>query len=625
MKNAFVLAIVLFIGSLVFGSNTATMTVINGRFTPPPTPDAFEQSCIVLNDTDVLTMPNWEFRVAWSPHYNNGGTDDEKNAAGEGRNDLMQTFRIAPGGVDTDMGGFAVQLNHKKAADESTDMPMIYCDGSTLVLSLYVVREIGDQRPQDRNLVAQWEAFIPPGTSTIPGDDSTARRGAWLKFTFDTGYRLKAGVQYGMRISWKDIQPGDPDWWHSRYMVLWGCSTTAPYPPGAFANKYDGRWVEGPYQWGQIHQFLDVRRPLSQAVDVRYGPFWTNWSRDINFGILGTLPEQPVNLGNPGNDSVSLPEGDVSMDGDVDYLDFAQLAENWGVIDRATLSDTDIPCMSDANAPTVDVMVLNDQPTATVVDDTPWIQWTRTEGMEGVTDPCTFQMGQSFRVTENGTMGGIAIQLASDRTKPISAATSGRYTIKVYSLATADTLPQNGALLKTFIGQWLDHDADYPSWPYEGLTTSYQKKICNSLFMNAWHANWLTFILPSGVDVTANHYYAFTITWNDIVSPPDISWGSDYAYRRFFMDCSTPGGTDVYADGRAFYQEGEPAYAAGTWSHFDSSREMDLDFAVLSKKYVCTDNTYGFQRIAGDLNRDCAVNMQDFDVLALDWLTDNLN
>jgi len=629
---------------MAFGGTFATSVIQN---TSPPT----AEQCILggfhfIDWTDSEVAGGETAReISWEPnhHATTGGYAD---ANCNWRHEVMQTFEAR---ADANMGAAAFMLRKlfwliPPGVPDTCDAnyaPVDTAGGRDFIISLYAMKDWRASVPQGRNLLMKWRATLPAGIDSNAKDDAgkadpnSGHAGDWLKFTFSPGFSLKKGQQYGIRLAFASpfpAVPGDPLPDPNLHEIQISCCFNA-----GDLEYYDYMHESGAYARGSACEYQPEKH-------VDRAPYWQWTGRDFNFAIFPAASGTLV--------ATSKRAGETYWDGKVQLADFAVIAKNWDVNTRKT--EPNIPYLLDNyDAPTTvfkDIIVVNDQPPASPDPClTPRIEWrydpnTSPSGLplrDGV-PVCKYQqIGQSFRAPSSTTMGAIAVQIAtgafdadpcSADTRSVTEQTSGHFTINVYSVATATTPPQSGTLLATFssgsfpqLYDWIPF-GDY-SWAEDGSHSTkklYGKDLYGQfyLYRAANMGDWITFILPSTVSLTANNYYAFTLIWNSNAGYNDFGFPDDPKLRRFYVDTSAPGGTDVYANGTAFYTDSNSVtstYVTGTF---------DLDFAILGPQYICNSginpNAMGFQDLEGDLNGDCRVDKKDVDILADNWLLSNL-
>lgn len=604
---------------MAFGGTFETSVI---QIDTPPT--AVE--CIVLNYTNWTTwdVPGGETsrEISWEPSY---ASEGDVNCVW--RHELMQTFE-APD--DANMGAAAFMLRKiyllPGGAPDPNGSPVDTAHGREFIISLYAMKDWRAPVPQDRNLLMQWKATLPAGIDSNTKDEAgladpnSGHAGDWLKFTFNPGFNLEKGRQYGIRLAFASPYPTVEPNLHE---IQISCSVDS-----GDLEYYDYMHTSGTYARGSDALYNPQKR-------VDKWPYWNSDGRDLDFAIFPAANGTLV--------AMSKRDGDAYWDGKVQFADFAAVAANWGANTRTTLSSI-ANIIDDYDAPATvfkDTIVLNDQPAA-FPDPclTPRIEWRwdpNAAPLRNGVPVCKYQqIGQSFRAPSTTTMGAIAIQLASGEpnsdpcstdTKSVTENTSGYFTIKVYSVASASTPPQSGTVLATLSGNFPQRYDFVPlgdyDWAESGYTTKpLQKDLYGNfyLYRAANMGDWITFILPSTVSLTAGNYYAFTLVWDS-----NAGYGTfkdDMKLRRFYVDTSAAGGTDVYADGKAFYTDSNTPTT--TWM----TGTLDLDFAILGPQYICDSginpNAMGFQGLEGDLNGDCKVDLYDLEVLADNWLLSNV-
>jgi hypothetical protein len=581
--------LIAFVPSAGFGAGTFSTSVI--KASPGPT----GTDCIVYNNPnsgkyDPANYDGEDIAVAWQQDYGWSG-----DVPCNWRHEVMQTF-LTPS--DANMGGFEIKLR----SDSGTANPLVGVSGRTLIISLYQMRDIQDPVPEDKNLLARWTSALPAGIDTnnvLISDPNRGNAGDWLKFTFSPGYHLQADKQYGIRLAFASPQMKVDDANLYSYMYLFVPSDGANITEGSYNNKP----FSGTYAYGTAARYYPMNRSNT------YFNYWWLHGRDFKFGVVNAATGTPIAYGKRG--------GDADFDGKVQMGDFAKMASNWNTDSTRALSDTSIPYLYDVDLPTQNVLVINNQPPSSPEpNDTPHQEWTRNTTR-------LFELAQSFRAPSNATMGAIAVQLSTG-TWPVSEDTSGDYTISVYSVPDNNTAP-TGTPLKTFTGHFFGYFEETSTAPYDWTTSPtyggppYHADEYTILQRQVNQGEWLTFVLPSGVSLTAGNYYAFTLEWNADFDPEYIA---NYENRKFYVDSSDPNNypssVNAYPDGAAFYKslESSPSY----WP-----LGCDLDFAILGKQYVCTSNIPGFREVTGDLNGDCKVDFKDVDVLARNWLLTNIH
>ncbi len=618
---------------MAFGGTFETSVIQN---TSPPT----AEECIVLNNQVFLSgledaTGETSAEIAWEPNHH-GSKDGKDDANCNWRHEVMQTFE-AP--ADANMGAAAFMLRKFFYIGNVPDpcdanyAPIDTAGGRGFIVSLYVMKDWRAPVPEDRNLLMKWRATLPAGIDSNAKDDAgkadpnSGHAGDWLKFTFNPGFHLKKGQQYGIRMAFASPfiavpGPGDPIPDPNLHEIM----ISSCFYSGDL-EYYDYMHTSGRYARGSNALYNPQKR-------TDKWPYWNSFGRDFNFAIFPAASGTLV--------AMSKRDGEAYWDGKVQLADFAAVAANWGANTRTTLSNIAY-IIDDNDAPTTvfkDILVLNDQPAASPDPClTPRIEWRWDPNnlplpaglptRNGV-PVCKYQqIGQSFRAPSTTTMGAIAIQLAtgdpcadpcSTDIKSVTEHTSGYFKLKVYSVASASTPPSDPCLV-SFSGNfpqrydimplgdyyWKESNPDYPDALAKDLYGQFY------LYRAANMSDWITFILPSTVSLTAGNYYAFTLTWDS-----NSGYGTfkdDMKLRRFWVDRSA---TDVYSNGTAFYTDSNTPTTTWTTGTFD------LDFAILGPQYICNSginpNAFGFQGLEGDLDGDCKVDKNDLEVLADNWL-----
>jgi hypothetical protein len=565
----------------------------------------YADPCLISMSTEKIVWHPYSYAGNLSNIQSNGVT-----APTTFHNEMMQSFTAFE---DANMGSFAFELRH------NTSSVVQRAAGTTLVVSLYALKNHGDQTPNNEDLLMQWKGQIPAGFDTDVNNPATPQRGDWLKFTFTPAYHLQNLSTYGIRLGWESPQalanpPSATD--PNQRWIMWMCCSSSGQ-----IGTYNGIKCYGNYPYGDACRLQDF---ASGSTTVNY-PWWVSFNRDMNFSVLKPAAGVKAVVG-------KVP-GDSSFDGQVNLTDFAAEAAKWGENKRTVQSDTSITYKIHHLAPaypTNEVLLINDQPATPEPNNTPYTDWTYKIVYDPDPNLKSHQLGQSFKATSTAVMHGIALQLAT-ATSPVSGDTSGWYTVSVYEVADDNTPPNSGTLLNSYHGYFV-REEDNPvltNYPYGYWNPTYNSGYATLTRQISARGEWFTFVLPSGVNLTANNYYAFALTWDASEDPLQYD---NFGNRKFLVDCSDVNGPDVYADGRAWYR---PSDTNPNWYNIASNvndKGRDLDFAILGSEYVCQWGTASilpggaaaFRTSEADLNMDCIVDMKDMDVLADHWLNASL-
>lgn len=609
-------------------------------------------------------------QVRWSKYL---AADDSVQIL---RNEQGQSFRFLRADVnDANMGGVAFQLRL---------VPLDPCDPNIIqairetnsgnevfVISLYEMRTFKDPQLKDDKLLMQWSGKIPAGLDTDPCDSNTAQLGDWLKFTFDKGYQLFKDKTYAVRFGWQSsLQElaADPNLFRCIYIESSSIKQLAYdgngvyLDPNAYANTGDGGtyipWAAGcvsspgrmmRYDWDSTVPDDYLHQPGGPGDQKAY---WQNSGLDIDFAIL-KAETQPICYG--------CPAGDATKDCEVKLDDFVRLASNWKsdvtLTGRTALeyffSNADDPMFA-SDPPPENIIVLNnalpqpDNPRqfeekyVSPIDGWPnYIGWTKNYARY-VDNPDTNdannghilenQWAQSFRAPRTVGMNAIAVQTAGAISGPVSQNTDAQeYLLKIYEVNDINSPPADPnlypnyptTLLASFPGQWYSRSPSYLTLSFIGRP-----------------GNWVTFVLPQTIQLTAGHCYAFALEWKYGIGGPGQPNASDP--RKWRVDASESNSLDPEYDGP------EGTYAEGKgWrrTYYDDVNQvlgpytdykLDVEFAIMGPFTWCqaqehskganynspdTGVGYVYNRVTpGDFNHDCKVDMKDMRILADTWL-----
>jgi hypothetical protein len=510
----------------------------------------------------------------------------------------------------------------------------------------------------------QWSGKIPAGLDTDPCDSNTAQLGDWLKFTFDKGYQLIKDKTYAVRFGWQSQKKSatndsndTPRIWieSSAVKQLAYDGNGNPLDVNAYANTGDGGTYI-PWAAGCVSSPGRMMRYDSDTyvADNAQKAYWQNSGLDIDFAIL-KAETQPICYG--------CPAGDATKDCEVKLDDLAKLASNWK-------SDVSFPLAPDPCARTAleyfisladDPMFVSDPPPENIivlnnalpaVDNPRWFEekyvspvigwpnyigWTKSYTVVNNSDPndannghiLENQWAQSFRAPRDVGMDAIAIQLASAIAGPVNMSTDQQeYLIKIYEVNDINSPPADPnldanyptTLLASFPGQWFSKSPSY-------LTLSFIQR----------PSEWVTFVLPQTIQLTANHCYAFALEWKDGIDSDPRKWRVD-ASEPNTLDPEYDGPEGTYAEGkcwrRTYYDDVNDLY--GPYTDY----KLDVEFAIIGPFTWCQAQEHSkglgynspdwgvgfvYNRVTpGDFNHDCVVNMKDIKILADTWLENNI-
>ena len=535
------------------------------------------------------------------------------------RRETEQSFRSSTDAnywsdEDANLGGVALQLRVPFTADPNTNLVVTGTDSGTeiFIISLYEMRNIKDVQPVDEKLLMQWSGPIPVGIQTNLSDSNTAQNADWLKFTFDTGYHLTVGKTYALRFAWQRQQAAGELTLRSMWTQTSAVKINGWYPDDANADT-------GTYRDGK-QSFYRLDNQTYNDPWNHY-PYWVGWDRDMDFAVL-KAESQGICYG--------CPDGDITRNCDVKFNDYAKLASNWKS-DVAKTGRTAIEWfLSDVNTPpSENLIVLNDalhvmrtspeEPNRPARIDWKWNTSTSPES----------SLAQSFYVDSNAGMQALAVQASGSIAGPISLPYTGEtvppaapvpnpakaYSIKIYEVNDGSTAPNPDTT---------DPCMTDPCRPITPLIAEanglfpQRGPLFTDLVTLVRNGDWITFVLPSTIQLTGGHYYAFELVWHNIDTANT---------RKFILDCAdvndpcAPEGT--YLQGKLWRRT---AADPNTGSHRYSDYKCDLEFAIIGTRPWCVADEFNGDNkvIPGDINHDCKVDMQDTDMFVDTWLLSNI-
>lgn len=539
--------------------------------------------------TDIYDYLAGSSDIEVSYHASNKYGDN--SAYGLWRHETGQTF-FAP--TDANLGGVAFQLKVDPCTPAVTQDPpreaVAGTDSGTevFIISLYEMRnskvsytqKTQDVQLIDENLLMQWSGPIPVGIQTNTSVPSTAQARDWLKFTFDTGYHLTAGKSYALRFAWQRQQAAGES-----LRRIW--TQTSKVTMGYLGGLSDANTF-GTYADGVQVKYLKDTRP-------NHYPYIMGHGRDMDFAVLKT-GIQSICYG--------CPDGDITRNCDVKFNDYAKLASNWKSDVTKTNRTAIEYFLSDINnPPSENLIAINN---AQLVMRTQPGEPNRPARVEWKLNSLgESSLAQSFYAASDAGMQALALQVAGSIRGAISFGTGESsslkaYTIKIYEVGDANTAPLDPnkpfTLLATANGQ-------FP--PKSPLYTDVVSLVRPG--------DWITFVLPSTVQLTGGHYYAFELVW------PNTDTTNT---RKFQFDCSDANNPlepeGPYLQGKLWKRT-----AASTKYY---SYKADLEFAIIGPRTLCVADDFNGDNkvISGDINHDCKVDMKDMDMFVDTWLLSNI-
>jgi len=632
----FCILAILALASLSNAATFTSVTVLKNVAAPNADVNNMLADSIVFNnwsDEEEALPTGWDLfsgsnciDVGWHPNW--GSTLEVR------RIETAQTFRDRKSpdanywsDEDANLGGVAIQLRvpFPPDANDQNGLPVTGTNSGTeiFVISLYEMRNATwkalDTEPTDEKLLMQWSGPIPVGIQTDPNISSTAKNADWLKFTFDTGYHLTAGQAYALRFAWQSPQEVN----EFPLRRIWTQTSTikvnAWYP--------DDQNTTGTYRDGtQTMWRLDNQTYNSPW---NHYPYWVGWDRDMDFAVL-KAGSQGICYG--------CPDGDVTRNCDVKFNDYAKLASNWQSDVTKTGRTAIEYFLSEVNdPPSENLIVLNNS--LLVMRTSPEepnrparIDWKWNSVGENT-------LAQSFYVDSNAGMQAIAVQAAGSIAGPISLPYASEpttspeqwpntpapnplkaYRIKIYQVSDGNTAPN----LFTEPDDPCITDPCRPISPliYEANGIfPFRAPFYRDPPSRVNNGDWVTFVLPSTVELEGGKYYAFSFVWdnNDTTA----------ATRKFILDCSDPNdpndpnGDGTYLQGKLWRRT---AKDPNTGSYKFHDYKCDLEFAIIGPRTWCVDDEFNSDNkiVPGDINHDCKVDMQDMDMFADTWLLSNI-
>ena len=636
VKGSIVFFCILAILALTSQVNAAafqSVTVIK----PADVNTTLEANSIVFNnwsDTEEADITGWtlfsgsnSIQVSYHASWDVNGPNVWP-PSGPRRIETAQTFRDRKSpdanywsDEDANLGGVALQMrvlsNAADLNDPNTQLVVAGTDSGTeiFVISLYEMRNATwkalDVQPTDEKLLMQWSGPIPVGIQTNLSDSNTAQCADWLRFTFDTGYHLTAGKTYALRFAWQRAQAASEP---NLRFIFTQTSTVKlngfyPADPNTTGTYRDG----GQTLWRLDHQTYND--------PWNHYPYWVGWDRDMDFAVL-KAESQGICYG--------CPDGDITRNCDVKFNDYAKLASNWKSDVTKTGRTAIEYFFSEVNdPPTENLIVLNN--TLLVMRTTPeepnrparidW-KWNTSTSPENT-------LAQSFYVDSNAGMQALAVQAAGSIAGPISLPYGGEtsppaapapnpakaYRIKIYEVNDGNTRPNPDTTDPCMT------DPCKPISPliYEANGLFPQRSpLYNDPPSRVNNGDWITFVLPSTVQLTGGKYYAFEFVWDNVDTANT---------RKFILDCAdvndpcAPEGT--YLQGKLWRRtRADP----NTGSHHYYDYKSDLEFAIIGPRPWCVADEFNSDNeiISGDINHDCKVDMQDTYMFVDTWLLSNI-